>query len=288
MLTLSFEGAACFDLQKSSQLTPPFDGFYPQTPVALAVSPANSIYLLDARLAVVVELSPEGRVPLQYGGPGLGSDQFSDPADLCAVGGLDIFVADRGNDRIVRLDRRLNYLAEFRSLSGTQSDLTFENPQSVLLGPRGDLFIADGGNDRILKIDPTGRPVFSFGYYGDAAGSLLAPRRIEKDPKEGLWVLDQRGQVVHYDEFGGYLGELTAEHSGNPMGLAVSERLICVCSDSLLWVYDRAPRQIETFSVESLSLSGQVTLVDLAFRKERLWILDSSGTIHRFQLHSDR
>jgi hypothetical protein len=139
-----------------------------------------------------------------------------------------------------------------------------------------------------LKIDPTGRPVFSFGFYGDSEGSLLAPRRIEKDPREGLWVLDRRGQIVHYDEFGGYLNALTTEIAGNPMGLAVSERLICVCSDSSLWVYDRTLRQIETFSAENLSLSGQVTLVDLTFRRERLWILDSSGTIHRFQLHSDR
>lgn len=271
-------------LKKISQLTPPFDGFSPQTPTALAISPADLIYLLDSRLAVVIELTPDGNVLQQFGGPGSGSDQFSDPADICALSGLDIFVADRGNDRVVRLDRKLNYLAQFRSLSGTQTDLTFENPQSVLLGPRGDLFIADGGNDRILKIDPAGRPVFSFGFYGESAGSLLGPRRIEPDPDEGLWILDRRGHVVHFDEYGGYLGEIIAGTAGIPTGLAVSKSLICVCSDSSLWIYDRSLRQINTFSLPEIGLPADVTLVDLAFRKERIWLLDSEGTIHRFQL----
>lgn len=253
-------------------------------PAALAISPADLIYLLDSKLAVVVELNPDGHLAREFGGPGTGNDQFSDPADICAVSGLDLFVADRGNDRIVRLDRKLNYLAQFRSLSGTQTDLIFEYPRSVLLSPRGDLFIADGGNDRILKIDPAGRPVFSFGFYGDGEGSLLGPLRIEKDPVEGLWVLDQRGHVVHFDEYGGYLGEMITETSGNPTGLAVSVGAIFVSSDSLLWVYDRTARQLETFSLQQLSLSAGVTLVDLASRKKQIWLLDARGAIHRFQL----
>lgn len=271
-------------LEIISTIQAPFDGFTPQYPVALAINPADSLYVLDAQLATIVELTQDGRLLNQVGGPGTGIEQFADPSDFCAVSGLDVFVADRGNDRIVRLDRKLNYLAEFRSLSGTPTDLTFENPRSVLLGPRGDLFIADGGNDRILKIDPMGGPIFSFGEYGQGKNSLLEPRRLELDPNGGLWVLDVGGHVIRFDEYGGYLNHVLAQIAGRPTGLAVSSNAVWVCSDSLLWHYDRSTRNTTTFRPDQIGISAGAALVDIAFRKEQLWLLNSAATIYRFQV----
>lgn len=252
--------------------------------IALAISPADYLYLLDAQLATVGKLTLEGRLDNQVGGPGSGLEQFSDPADLCINFGLDVFVADRGNDRVVRLDRKLNYLAEFRTISGTPGNLAFENPLSVLLGPRGDLYIADGGNDRILKLDPAGRPVFSFGAYGEERGSLLQPRRIEMDQDGSLWVLDLRGHVVHFDEYGGYLEEVDAKMPGRPAGLAVSKGALWVCSDSTLWVYDRLLRRTRMTPPADIGLPASAVPVDLALHQDLLWILDRRGAIYRFHV----
>jgi hypothetical protein len=271
-------------LQQTAVLHPPYDGFKPLAPVALAISPTDRLYLLDARLAVVLELTLKGEAVRQVGGPGSGIEQFSDPADLCAVSGLNLFVADRGNDRVVRFDRDLNYLAEFRSLEGTPFDLSFETPQSVLLGPQGDLFIADGSEDRILKIDPTGAPVFSFGEFGIAGGPLGSPLRLEADPRGGLWVLDATSRVTRFDEYGGFLMQLEVQTSGAPSGLAVSGDRVWVASDSLLWAFDRTEKKSLIFTPEQLSLPKDAVLVDLALRRDNLWLLVASGAIHRFQL----
>jgi hypothetical protein len=276
--------SAGLQLQKLTELRPPYNQFSPLTPRSISVGPNDRIYLLDSRLSVVVELTSDGGYVRQIGGPGSDIEQFSDPADVCAISGLDVFIADRGNDRVVRLDRELNYLAEFRSLEGTSYDLTFENPRSVLLGPRGDLFIADGSNDRILKIDPTGKPVFSFGEYGQSGGALSGLCRLELDPQGGLWVLDIQGFITRFDEFGSYLTQLRSESTGVPTGLAVSKSAIWVCSDSLLWSFDRKARQKATYSLAELSTNRGATLVDLAFRGDNLWILDSKGAIHRFEI----
>ncbi len=280
----AFGDSAEIHLRKTAVLRPPYDGFKPQAPVALAISPTDRLYLLDARLAVVVELTLQGNAVRQVGGPGSGIEQFSDPADLCAASGLNLFVADRGNDRIVRFDRDLNYLAEFRSLEGTPFDLTFENPRSVLLGPQGDLFIADGSEDRILKIDPAGTPVFSFGEFGVAGGPLGAPLRLEADPQGGLWVLDATARVTRFDEYGGFLMQLQAQTSGAPNGLAVSAERVWVASDSLLWAFDRGEKETVVFTPAQLSLADDAVLVDLALRRGQLWILVASGAIHRFHL----
>jgi len=102
---------------------------------------------------------------------------------------------------------------------------------------RGDLFIADGGNDRILKLDPTGRPVFSFVISAKSRGSLLQPRRLELDPSLGFWVLDERGQVVHFDEYGGYLGMFSIESNSSPAGLAVSADAVWAADATTIWRY---------------------------------------------------
>ncbi len=267
-------------LERYISLTPPYDGFAPQAPVALTLSPEDQLYLLDARLAAIAKLTSDGHLSNQIGGPGSGQKQFYDPADLSIYSGLDLFVADRGNDRIVRLDRNLNYLSEFSSLSGTATDLSFEKPLSVLQGARGDLFIAEGGNDRILKIAPDGAPLFSFGVYGEARGALYQPRRLEPDPLSGIWVLDQRGHLVHFDEYGGFIEELQAPQSTNAiMGLAVSAGQIWICADSCLWAWDRSQRTWKTFACLEIGLSETAVLVDLAYRANSLWLLDERGNL---------
>jgi tripartite motif-containing protein 71 len=270
-------------LDRQITLTPPYGGFSPSHPIALTLSPEDNIYLLDTQLSCIARLSLTGVLITQAGGPGTGDQQFSDPQDLSIYSGLDLFVADRGNDRIVRLNRRLTFLSEFHSLDNTSPDLAFEKPLSVVQNARGDLFIADGGNDRILKISADGEPLFSFGAYGEEKGSLAQPRRLEPDPVAGLWVLDSRGHAVHFDEFGGYVEEVHAVLSGHAQGLAISAEAVWVCSDSSLWTWDRESRQPQIFSSADLGIPDTVSLVDLAIRAGQLWIMDSSGALYHFQ-----
>ncbi|MCX6641036.1 MAG: NHL repeat-containing protein [bacterium] len=280
ILLLSIPCPAGVHFSQTAEFHPPYNGFTPRSPVAFSISPADFIYLLDQGSSAVARLRLDGLLLNQFGGPGSGTEQFSDPTDVCAVSGLDVFVADRGNDRVVRMNRELHYLAEFRSLDGTAAELAFERPLSVLSGPRGDLFIADGGNDRILKMDPSGGPVFSFGDFGESRGSLLQPRRLELDPKVGFWVLDARGQVVHFDEYGSYLGMFRIDTVSGRGGLAVASDAVWVCGDSLLWRYDLNEPSLISYSRKDLGLPADVTLIDLVFRKDQLWILDAAGSLY--------
>ncbi len=245
------------------------------------------IYILDAQLAMVAQLDTVGNLINQIGGPGRGDTKLNDPADICINSGLNLFIADRGNDRILRLDRKLNFLAEFRSLEGTPASLTFEAPRSVLQGARGDLFIADGGNDRILKIDPGNNPLFSFGAYGEEKGSLWQPRRIESDPSNGVWVLDRRAHVVRFDEFGGFLEELVPQLAGRASGLAVSAGVVWVCADSCLWIYDRLERRSVCIARDELIPQVSSDLADLTYRHNQLWVLDSQGRLYRFRVSGE-
>jgi len=271
-------------LERISQLSPPYESFVPLEPAALCASPDGNLYLLDTQLASVAMLSSDGRLLSEAGGPGSGPLQFSDPGDLSINSGLDLFIADRGNDRIVRLNRRLHYLSEFRSLDNTPPELIFEKPQSVVQGSRGDLFLADQGNDRILKIAPSGEVLFSFGAYGQEKGSLSQPRRIELDEASGIWVLDGRGHVVHFDEYGGYVEDIPALIAGEPTGLAVGGRIIWVCSDSSLWAWDIIGRIIVNFTPAEIGIPDSAPWVDIFGRGDLLWILDDRGRICQYRI----
>jgi hypothetical protein len=275
-------------LALKAKFHPPYGGFTPQTPVALALSPADFFYLLDQGSATVSRFNLDGVLLNQYGGPGSGNNQFSDPTDVSASNGLDIFVSDRGNDRIVRLNRELHFLAAFSSLEGTTSETTFERPLSVAIGRQGDLFIADGSEDRILKLDSGGNPIFSFGDFGESRGSLSEPRRLELDSKIGLWTLDGGGQVVHFDDYGSYLESIHIETAGKRGGLAVSPTAIWICTDSLLYEYVPSERHLQSRNVTDLALPPETLLIDLAYRNDCLWILTANGAVYCYQLTDSR
>jgi len=271
-------------LERISQLSPPYESFVPADPAALCASPEGNLYLLDTQLASIAWLSTDGRLLSEAGGPGSGPLQFNDPADLSINSGLDLFIADRGNDRVVRLNRRLHYLSEFRSLDNTPPELIFEKPQSVVQGSRGDLFLADQGNDRILKIAPSGEVLFSFGAYGQEKGGLSQPRRIELDEANGIWVLDGRGHVVHFDEYGGYVEDLPTLIADQPTGLAVSARIIWVNSDSCLWAWERGNRLIHNFNPAEIGIFDPAPWVDIFGRGDLLWILDDRGRMYQYRV----
>lgn len=273
-------------LELVATIAPPFGTTTPTQPIALTISPEDNLYLLDAQQAAIFRLNLQGELLDQIGGPGSSSDRFSDPADLSITSGLDLFVADWGNDRVVRCNRRLVYLSEYQSSPNASQDLWLEKPVSVVQGWRGDLFIADGGNDRILKIAATGEPIFSFGAFGEGKGSLKQPWRLELDPLGGLWVLDQLGQVVYFDEFGGFIEERQAVLAGRALGLAVSAEALWVCSDSLLWVWDRTERQSLCYTATQLGLPEFTLFADLAYRSPQLWVLEGKGRIYAFRIYA--
>ncbi|MBT3272926.1 MAG: tetratricopeptide repeat protein [Spirochaetales bacterium] len=78
-------------------------------------------------------------------------DLFIDNSDI-------LYVADRGNDRIVKLDLHGRALNVFTA----EDTGGLNNPRGVYVHSDGDLFIADTGNERILHLSPNGDFVEEF------------------------------------------------------------------------------------------------------------------------------
>jgi hypothetical protein len=97
-----------------------------------------------------------GQIDGRREGPA-GSLTFSSPEDMVVGPTGDIFVADTGNNRIVRLSSEGVPLAVYESFEDADGwDDWFLSPQGVFITADGAIYVADTGNQRIVVLEPDG------------------------------------------------------------------------------------------------------------------------------------
>jgi len=216
-------------------------------PEAMSVAPDGRLYLADTGNNRLLLLNRQGEVVREVAGFGWGKDQFDRPVDIFASSGLDAFVADYNNRRVLRYDKDLNYLSSFTAGEGKESELQLGYPSGVALSSHGELFVVDNENRRVLKIDSFGVPEFSFGDFSYGDGSLEDPQRIEISHDDVIYVSDRgRHCVMTYDYYGNYLGRIGQGVLVSPMGLRWEE--------GRLWVADVEGDQIVLFDSDGKAL----------------------------------
>jgi hypothetical protein len=142
---------------------------------AFVLGPDGSLYLTDGGTAIR-RVSPEGAVATLAGGeePGF-ADGASDEARFRGAAGLAldpsgaIFVADRENHRIRRLDAEEDTVTTFAgtgesgSTDGPVLEALFSHPSGICRSPSGALFVLehpDGRDEpRVRRISPDGKTV---------------------------------------------------------------------------------------------------------------------------------
>ena len=85
-----------------------------------------------------------------------GSSFFSSPPDVALDTSGNIYVSDRNNQRVVKLNPSGAVLDTFTA-SGS-----FGGPFGLALDPSGNIYVADEGNNRIVKLDPSGAVLDTF------------------------------------------------------------------------------------------------------------------------------
>ncbi len=124
----------------------------------------GNLWLTDGRAAdgkgqTVMKVSPDGRVLMTLGTPGVagaGHDTFDGPADVAIAPNGDIFVADgHGNSRIVKFSKDGEYLMEWGEKGSMLGQ--FNEPHTLAFDSEGRLFVGDRLNQRIQVFDQDGR-----------------------------------------------------------------------------------------------------------------------------------
>ena len=185
------------------------------SPRRLALDGSGNLYVADTLNHRIRRIDAEGVITTiaGTGERGFGGDggaateaQFAWPIGLALDGLANLYVADRSNNRIRRIDAEgvVTTLAGtgergFGGDGGAATEAQFAFPTGLALDGSGNLYVADSGNHRIRRIDAegvittlagTGEP--GFGGDGGAAteAQFAWPIGLALDGSGNLYVAD--------------------------------------------------------------------------------------------------
>ena len=130
-----------------------------------------------------------------------GEQRFKNPQGLAVDAADNLYVADRGNDRVVKLSpdgsqillqiAKLDHRGRPKPGSGPGE---LRHPWDAAVDANGDIYVADSGNSRIQVFNSSGAFLRQFG-----SGVLLSTSEVRGIAltAEGLWVSDKEQERVY-------------------------------------------------------------------------------------------
>ena len=197
-------------------------------PEGAAVGPGGTLFVADTgNNRVLVFQSPWtsdavadivlGQASMSSSAAGSALNQMRAPSGLFVDGSGVLWVADTGNNRILKFPTIATGANAAFAIggSGGPSATTLSGPRDVVLDAAGGLYVADTGFSRVLRYAPplTGGMAATtvFGHAGSmtngtanqggiGAGTLAVPERLEVDAGGRLWVADTgNNRVLEFD-----------------------------------------------------------------------------------------
>jgi sugar lactone lactonase YvrE len=221
----------------------------------------------------VLELSPEGLRLAAWGEKGNGgadgsSPKFNQPYSVTTDSSGNIYVADRENHRVQKLDPQGIRLAAWgASGSGgsTGGSPQFDSPQGVAVDADGNVYIADTLNHRIQKLDPDGNVLAAWGNRGSGGSPGGAPKfdepySVALDSLGYVYVADFRNsRVQKLDVDGTVLAVWGSSGTGVVVGTAPKFRAprdVVVDGDGNVYVADTGNHRIQKLNPDGMVLAA--------------------------------
>ena len=155
------------------------------SPVAIALGPANKVFLVDSALRKIFVIDRQGQLQWTIGG----DVRLARPAGIAYDAARDLlYVADAAAHRIVvfAADGRM-----IETFGGSGSDPgEFNFPTHLALTRDGNLIVTDTLNYRVQILSREGRPLATFGRVGDGSGDFAAPKGVGTDSSGNIYVVD--------------------------------------------------------------------------------------------------
>jgi DNA-binding beta-propeller fold protein YncE len=235
--------------------------------------PFGNIFVSDAVSHSVHKYGPDGRRIALAGGPGWSASQFDQPAGIDAALGVAVYVADRGNNRIVRLDKDLNVMGVFSTRDDPSAESSFGEPLDVVITKLENMFILDGENSRVVTTSGFATVDRVFGGVDGGQGRLRKPLAMARGEDDRLYVLEA-DRVAAFDTFGNYIFSFAYKLFDDAKGIACSKGRVAVVTSSDLFIFTAEGMPEQRFSRELFVFAGETgPFEDVAMTDTRLYIL---------------
>jgi DNA-binding beta-propeller fold protein YncE len=129
--------------------------------------------------------------PRQTTGAGAAGVQFNEPQGVAVDGQGNLYVADTGNHRVVKLSGGGQTLAEWR-LGAAETSA----PAGIAVDGDGNVYVADWQASQVFKLAPTGLLLAQWGVPGHGPGAFDGPRAVTLDADGNVYVADSGNQRI--------------------------------------------------------------------------------------------
>ena len=242
-------------------------------PEAVALDGSGNLYIADRDNHRIRRVDGAGTITTVAGtgARGYGGDggpaveaRLDSPYDVVVDGAGALYIADRGNYRIRRVDTSgtITTVAGtgepgFGGDEGPAEEARLNNTEGVAVDGSGNLYIADSGNRRVRRVDTAGTITTvagngGSGFGGDGGPAVMAslnhPAGVAVDGLGDLYIAESREHMIHRVDasgtittvagtgepgFGGDGGPAVEAQFGGPVSVAVDSTGALYIADTL-------------------------------------------------------
>jgi tripartite motif-containing protein 71 len=171
-----------------------------------------------------------------FGSTGTGNGQFSGPWGDAVDSSGNLWVVDRGNNRIQKFNSKGEFICKIGSL-GTGNG-QFYSPNGIAADSSGNVWVVDNGNNRLQKIGSSCEYLSQFGAKGSGNGQLQNPSGAAIDPSGNIWVSDGANyRIEKFNSKGEYIAKCGSQ-GGAPGQFETQPEAIAADADGNVWVGD--------------------------------------------------
>ncbi|OLE40274.1 MAG: hypothetical protein AUG16_04860 [Thaumarchaeota archaeon 13_1_20CM_2_39_20] len=239
---------------------------------------------------------------------GTDNSHFSYPQGVALDSSGNIYVADRGNDRVQKFSSSGEYLLTL-GVSGTSGiDIShFNTPVSVALDSSGNIYVADTYNHRIQKFSSSGEYLMTLGVsgkFGTDNAHFSYPEGVALDSSGNIYVVDTYNhRIQKFSSSGQYLSTLgMSSEFGTDNAHFCYPASVALDSSGNIYVADSGNERIQKFSssgqyMSTLGASGPYMSSGMSsnygsdnshFNTPESVALDSSGNIYVADTYNHR
>lgn len=207
---------------------------------SISISRGEFIFVSDLGSNKIYKYNSEGLLIASYGGTGLGKNELNQPVSIDASNGLDVFVCDYLNNRIVRLDDKLNLISSFDFdyyNTGVGSSKKIYNPRSITSISTGELLLlCEAGNYKALRI----REFSDINlYFGQSYDRILDPKKIVKGNTLDVWVFEKSSsELLNFNNLGIFVRNVKLPETFRPISVTYAEQYLVILAENMVIYYD--------------------------------------------------
>lgn len=233
-----------------------------------SINPAGFIYVADGGKNEILKLDTLGNTLKMIGGYGWSEGSFDNPVDIY-TNVLNVYVADKNNNRIQYLDKDLNYISQLSIDNLTNEQFGFRYPTGVGISKQGDLFVLDSDNRRILKFGLNGEFITTIGSIDSGPMQLNNPIKFCLDETNNILVLENKS-IILFDQFGNGLKKIQLPDEFNNISFYHDKVILTNRNGILISAINEINRNSTTLQIQ---LEEDEEIVDAAIFNSRLYIL---------------